>query len=687
MPGVEAMAQLVADRVSGQLPQLDELRAEERKRFDELHELVEGFLSERREGDQQTATVLDTMQQSIMRLLDRMDAVESATSHATASASTFEEDAPRATGLREQAATPGSGRQGTHAEQDVQRQSAGREQRYDPAIYQMYPEPSAGGPGNQTRAEPFAARSTRSRTEDAMPSSWHGERLGFVPPRQSPEDVVAVARRALRQAAQAAAEAGEEATVSQATQTEAQARKPAATHRSGTVARTWLPSRLVIATIVLIAVGATFTIATILRKTVVGDTIERMLLTPEPDEHDANGRLQNGKQDAGSRGLGGEFDKAGEGTQEPGSGSDRAPSLKQRTGEPPQNMHASTSDEGRLPQPQLDLDTAEANAGGDLRQSRVPETDGPDPARSLPATAVANLPDGISLQETGSIIGAAQLLQLQHLQHTASLSSRLGAAQVPAPALPTALTPDGAASGPDAAAKDAGLPSGARSHSILPPAAVGPQSLRVAAANGDPSAEFEVGTRLSEGRGLPQDLEQAAVWYQRAATRGFAPAQYRLATLHELGLGVPTDLARARVWYLRAAEQGHAKAMHNIAVMSASGRPGAPDYAAAIDWFTKAAERGLTDSQYNLGVLYESGLGVPRDPKEAYRWFALAAQAGDQEAARRRDMLRPRLAAAELQAADREVQSWRATPVDTLINDPRAAGEAWKQGNPAGRAE
>lgn len=213
----------------------------------------------------------------------------------------------------------------------------------------------------------------------------------------------------------------------------------------------------------------------------------------------------------------------------------------------------------------------------------------------------------------------------------------------------------------------------------LPPLTVGPLSLRLAAAHGDPSAEFEVGARLAEGKGTTQDFKEAVRWYQRSATRGFAQSQYRLATLFERGLGTKTDLARARIWYQRAAEQGNVKAMHNLAVLSAGRESGTPDYTTAAKWFTAAADHGLADSQFNLGVLTEAGLGVPKDLRAAYKWFSLAARSGDAEAVRRRDVLKARLPGADLIEAELLAKSFSSKPSVPLINDARIAGEDWKK--------
>lgn len=213
----------------------------------------------------------------------------------------------------------------------------------------------------------------------------------------------------------------------------------------------------------------------------------------------------------------------------------------------------------------------------------------------------------------------------------------------------------------------------------LPPATVGPLSMRLAAANGDPSAEFEVGSRLAEGKGTEQNFQDSVRWYQRAAAQGFTQAHYRLGTLFERGLGVKKDVGRARVWYQRAAENGNVKAMHNLAVLIAGPDAVGPDYAAAAKWFQNAAEHGLPDSQFNLAVLYEHGLGVDQSRAQAYKWYALAAKGGDKDSQQRQAQLLALMAPAERTEAEDLVRNFKAKPADAMANDPKVAGEAWKK--------
>lgn len=190
------------------------------------------------------------------------------------------------------------------------------------------------------------------------------------------------------------------------------------------------------------------------------------------------------------------------------------------------------------------------------------------------------------------------------------------------------------------------------------PVAIGGKVLLDAAAAGEPDASFEVATRFAEGRNVPQDLAQAAAWFDRAARRGLAPAQFRLGSMYEKGLGLKKDLQEARRLYLAAADKGNAKAMHNLAVLYAEGLDGKPDYAIASQWFRKAATFGIVDSQYNLAILYARGIGVDHSLTESYKWFALAAKGGDKDAAKKRDEIAMRLDSQQLEATKQAVEAF-----------------------------
>lgn len=204
------------------------------------------------------------------------------------------------------------------------------------------------------------------------------------------------------------------------------------------------------------------------------------------------------------------------------------------------------------------------------------------------------------------------------------------------------------------------------------------RTLRVAATEGNPAAQYEVAQRYANGENLPQDLKQAAYWYKEAADQGLAIAQYRLAVLYEKGRGVAQDAEQARTWYERAANQGNVKAMHNLAVIYAEGRGTRQDFTTAARWFAQAAEFGLGDSQYNLAILQERGLGVKQDFASAYQWLSIGAKGGDKGAIQKRDELATRLDAAVLAKARAAAQSWSPKRPDPLANGDLSSMGNWR---------
>jgi localization factor PodJL len=207
------------------------------------------------------------------------------------------------------------------------------------------------------------------------------------------------------------------------------------------------------------------------------------------------------------------------------------------------------------------------------------------------------------------------------------------------------------------------------------PDAIGGPVLRAAALKGDPTAAYEIGVRFAEGKGVAQNFDEAAKWYDRAAQAGVVPAVFRLGTFYEKGMSVQKDVDIARRYYMQAADRGNAKAMHNLAVLDADGGGKGANYQNASQWFRKAADRGVADSQFNLGILYARGIGVEQNLAESFKWFSLAAAQGDADAARKRDDIAKRLDAQSLAAAQLAIQTFTPEPQpDDAINVANPAG-------------
>lgn len=292
------------------------------------------------------------------------------------------------------------------------------------------------------------------------------------------------------------------------------------------------------------------------------------------------------------------------------------------------------------------------------------------PSASEPGTD----PDAVASQPPAQFEAQAGSPTVQAAQPSADAADGGKPANLDASAQPQAAAPAMQASAPAPAAETASAKASAgeqpASAAAIPaiPDAIGPESLKLAARDGDGKALFEIGSRFTDGRGVDIDLKQAAQWYRAAAERGLAPAEYRLANFYEKGQGVERDIDTALEWYKKAAGQGNVSAMHNLAVLYAMGRDGTPDYSEAAGWFRKAADHGVKDSQYNLAILYAQGHGVPRDLAKSYKWFALAASDGDSDSVRKRDQVAAALSKDELARARASVSDWKAEPADPAAN-------------------
>ena len=147
---------------------------------------------------------------------------------------------------------------------------------------------------------------------------------------------------------------------------------------------------------------------------------------------------------------------------------------------------------------------------------------------------------------------------------------------------------------------------------------------RLAADQGHPDAQYNIGTMYQDGRGLAQDYVQALTWYRRAAEKGFATAQNMIGVMYSNSLGVGQD------------------------------------HREALKWFRLAAEQGYAFAQSRLGSLYVEGKGVPQDKLKGYFWLTLATKEHRRIAERQRAQLIPKLTFDEITKAEVDAAHWHA---------------------------
>jgi uncharacterized protein len=69
---------------------------------------------------------------------------------------------------------------------------------------------------------------------------------------------------------------------------------------------------------------------------------------------------------------------------------------------------------------------------------------------------------------------------------------------------------------------------------------------------------------VQPSRGVPQNYAEALKWYRLAADQGNASAQNNLGGMYAAGRGPPQDYAEALKWYRLAANQGNALGQNNL---------------------------------------------------------------------------------------------------------------------------
>ncbi len=116
--------------------------------------------------------------------------------------------------------------------------------------------------------------------------------------------------------------------------------------------------------------------------------------------------------------------------------------------------------------------------------------------------------------------------------------------------------------------------------------------LQMLAGSGDRDAQNNLGLCYQHGYGTPQNYQEAATWFRRAADGGSGTAQFNLGGLYFEGWGFEKNLTLAIEWYTRAAQQREELAL------------------------------------LQLGRMYQKGIGVEGNLQRAFILFLIAYRRG-----------------------------------------------------------
>lgn len=169
------------------------------------------------------------------------------------------------------------------------------------------------------------------------------------------------------------------------------------------------------------------------------------------------------------------------------------------------------------------------------------------------------------------------------------------------------------------------------------------------------------------------DFSEAALAYQRgnfsAAAKELRPladdgdpvAQYLLGSVLANAKPPLHDLAQAEAWLMKSAAQGNIAAMRDLGQLYLYYRKPA-DRAAGEQWLLAGADRGDAQSQHLLGVIYLDAEGADRKPAEACKWLLLAAQRGHLLSGMMLRLARSPFSEQERQEGARLASAWKPIP-------------------------
>lgn len=160
---------------------------------------------------------------------------------------------------------------------------------------------------------------------------------------------------------------------------------------------------------------------------------------------------------------------------------------------------------------------------------------------------------------------------------------------------------------------------------------VATKTLIRSAAQGDRSAQAELGRAYLEGKILPRDISAAGAWLLRSAEQGEIDAQLQLSAIYTHGIGVPKDRFEASYWKVQAYPHELLK-MREALAAEVNPLP-AQTWRASMQEYLPHAEKGNSLAQYAVGRMYLSASRDHLDHEVAVEWLKKAATQGHVKAA------------------------------------------------------
>lgn len=108
--------------------------------------------------------------------------------------------------------------------------------------------------------------------------------------------------------------------------------------------------------------------------------------------------------------------------------------------------------------------------------------------------------------------------------------------------------------------------------------------------NGNKESEFVIGYLYENGRGVPQNINEAVKWYRKSAKKKYTKALNNLAYLYQNGNGVEKDIRKAEELLKMSAKQGDDVACLNLGILYQTNNE--INMENAKFWYKKAMNKG-----------------------------------------------------------------------------------------------
>src|SRR6185437_8993615 len=157
--------------------------------------------------------------------------------------------------------------------------------------------------------------------------------------------------------------------------------------------------------------------------------------------------------------------------------------------------------------------------------------------------------------------------------------------------------------------------------------------LEASAAQGDASAQVELGRRYFYGKDVIADQHKAAILFQQAADQGSMDGRVGIALCHSTGRGLARDDRKADQILEEAAQQGNAWALYLIGKRQV--RKGGNDTKLGVVTLEKVIKSESApvniriEAATHLAYCYNVGKQVAKDTKKSIDYYSQAADLGD----------------------------------------------------------